>query len=355
MKKVFTKTLAYGLALALTIGFMPMVNAAQSINTDHWSNEAITYGIRHSYLRGDENGDIDPDKTMTRAEFVTYMLRVIGKQPMGASTYTDVPQDAWFAMSVAAATIEGLVSGFGDGTFRPHQVINRQEAITIMARAWNVTFTQQIELPFADLDWVDDWALPHVRAMVERNWIRGATGSDGRMWLNPDKPITFGEVSQIVFNRSQRHGSNVIVVLPSSSLTLTADSAGRGGDRRVINLKAGANYRVYWMNRSTPVFIGVFAADATGAISGNLGSYGRLNNSRTYRVWEVGPKYVLEVLIEEAEELVETDWEPAEWALLLVALGEAQDVLADFDATQNEIDYAYENLRNAIDALVPMP
>ncbi|ASA26169.1 hypothetical protein B9T62_03900 [Paenibacillus donghaensis] len=45
-----------------------------------------------------------------------------------------MPAD-WFAGDVSAAAAAGLISGFGDGTFRPDAKVTRSEQAAILARA----------------------------------------------------------------------------------------------------------------------------------------------------------------------------------------------------------------------------
>lgn len=216
MKKVLLKTLAGALSVALALGVLPYAQAARNVLPDHWSAQAIEHAVERGYLQGDANGEINPDAGMTRAEFTTMVLRMVGQQPFGTSTFDDVPADAWYRAYVAAAVNRGIVSGFGDGTFRPNQSINRQEAVTILSRAWNVEATTVVTVPmaFADASWIDAWAMPHVHAMLENGWVTGTPGDNDTLWFNPAAQITFGETAQISFNRSRRQGSNVIVILP---------------------------------------------------------------------------------------------------------------------------------------------
>ncbi len=62
-------------------------------------------------------------------------------------------------------------------------------------------------------------------------------------------------------------------------------------------------------------------------------------------------KTTLEETIEEAEALNASDYTPDSWAALESALAKAKDVLANDNATQDEVDAATSALQNAIDAL----
>ncbi len=66
---------------------------------------------------------------------------------------------------------------------------------------------------------------------------------------------------------------------------------------------------------------------------------------------ERGDKTALEALIDEAEALKEADYTSSTWAAFEEALNAAQEVAADADALQGEIDDAADALRAAMDAL----
>ena len=66
-------------------------------------------------------------------------------------------------------------------------------------------------------------------------------------------------------------------------------------------------------------------------------------------------KSALESAVSLAEALVEEDYTPESWAALQEALAAAKEVLANDDATQEEVNAALAALRQAIDTLVQAP
>ncbi|MCL1835205.1 MAG: WG repeat-containing protein [Oscillospiraceae bacterium] len=67
--------------------------------------------------------------------------------------------------SVLAAYALGLVTGYTDGTFKPHNLITRQEAAVLLWRAAGILGLDNANPPasdFADRDKIPDWALKQV-------------------------------------------------------------------------------------------------------------------------------------------------------------------------------------------------
>ena len=56
----------------------------------------------------------------------------VGTALAAGAGYSDVPHDAWFAAAVEEVTEKGLMSGSGDGTFRPNEAVTRAMVITVL-------------------------------------------------------------------------------------------------------------------------------------------------------------------------------------------------------------------------------
>lgn len=99
-------------------------------------NELAEIGI----FTGDEKGNFNPDNTITRAEFATVIVRLLGEEERAkmitTSSFTDVPATHWACGYVTVAVELGLVSGYGDGKFGPSDTLTYEQAITVLVRTW---------------------------------------------------------------------------------------------------------------------------------------------------------------------------------------------------------------------------
>lgn len=91
-------------------------------------------------IKGYEDGSFRPDDVITRAEVVAIINRVQGlsdaaKAASGVSIYSDVKATDWFAGDVNLATQMGVISGDGDGTFRPNDQVKYEEAVKMVVAA----------------------------------------------------------------------------------------------------------------------------------------------------------------------------------------------------------------------------
>ena len=89
---------------------------------------------RRGIFTGDENGNFNKDETLTCAQMAALLARMIGAdgEAAGDMPFTDVPEDAWFAPSVYALYLRGIV--VGNQKFEPDRPVTREELVTMEYR-----------------------------------------------------------------------------------------------------------------------------------------------------------------------------------------------------------------------------
>jgi hypothetical protein len=94
--------------------------------------------VQEGLLTGYEDGSLQPDATVTRAEFVHLMVKLGFTGTGSTANYTDVETAAWYYSDIMSASAAGYVSGRANGSFGPRDTITRQEGIAMVARALNL-------------------------------------------------------------------------------------------------------------------------------------------------------------------------------------------------------------------------
>ena len=127
------------LAASLTLGMSLPISAAGVAGVEECAQVVGALDI----MVGDENGNLNLDQSVTRAQFITMAIKAspMGEQVGEAATspYPDVPRRHWSAGYVAAAVQMGLISGYLDGTFRPDNRITLAEGVTIVLKLLGYT------------------------------------------------------------------------------------------------------------------------------------------------------------------------------------------------------------------------
>ena len=127
--------LAAGTAVALLLGLLVLPASARSTTVP--AQQEVTQVINAlGIMVGDDQGNMQLDRTVTRAEFITMAVKAspngdrVGES--STSPYPDVPYTHWAAGFVEAGVAAGLITGYSDGTFRPSNQITLAEGVTIV-------------------------------------------------------------------------------------------------------------------------------------------------------------------------------------------------------------------------------
>lgn len=102
--------------------------------------DAVNMLAEMGIVKGDENGNFNPNNTITRAEFATMMCRLLGVEDAALaitkSSFNDVPADHWACGYVTKAVELGLVNGYGNGNFGPSDTLTYEQAVKVLVCAW---------------------------------------------------------------------------------------------------------------------------------------------------------------------------------------------------------------------------
>ena len=157
---------------------------AQSRALEKW----LQYGI----IRGDNNGEIRPDSDITRAELAVLIVRLIGYSAQSTEQSHDVRENDWFYSDIMKLKTANIMQGF-DGYMRPYDPVTREEAVTIIARAFKIPMHWDSVKTFTDWNDISNWA----RHPVLNMWVAGYLKSFGEVFY-PQENITRIETITII-------------------------------------------------------------------------------------------------------------------------------------------------------------
>jgi len=110
----------------------------------HWAKSTIykLAGQSTKIISGYADGTFKPDANMTRAEFVTVLVRTLGISVRDDvySTYADVPLKHWANKYIGIAQQRGIIetTDYGD-SFKPDEIISRFEACRMLINSFSRT------------------------------------------------------------------------------------------------------------------------------------------------------------------------------------------------------------------------
>lgn len=193
------KTIAFVCAAALLLSPTGALGASPSDFVDFpndWSQGAMTAAVENGLLGGVGDGRIAPQGEVTRAQMAAIINRAFGAEKQAPlSSYSDVAADAWYAVDMAKAVQMGTFSGTGNGLLEPDRAITREEAFSVLARAFALEAGDDSSLAsFSDGAQVSSWAKGSVSAMVAAGYVNGSDGNR----LNPQQTITRAEFAAVM-------------------------------------------------------------------------------------------------------------------------------------------------------------
>lgn len=111
------------------------------IPVNAWYSGYVRYLTNEGIIVGLANKTFHPDAAITRAEFTAMAVRFFDAYGDGNEeimeqydAFADVNDGYWAAEYIKDAAIHGWVVGYGDGSFRADDTINRAEVVTIVNR-----------------------------------------------------------------------------------------------------------------------------------------------------------------------------------------------------------------------------
>lgn len=125
---------------------------------------AINFLFSKGVIKGYDDGSFRPYFVINRAEFLKMLIEGAGITPDPArynSCFSDVVSD-WYAPYVCYAKEKGWVEGYGDGTFKPANEVNKVEALKMLLKVNGVQVPTIVPFnPYSDVA-SGAWYAPYV-------------------------------------------------------------------------------------------------------------------------------------------------------------------------------------------------
>ena len=108
-------------------------NSYSDVAAGAWYNHAASTLSAMGIVKGDSHGKFNPNAPITRAEFAAIAARFDDKANTTTADFSDIASH-WAKNEISAASNNGWITGYPDGTFRPDNKITRAEAMTLVNR-----------------------------------------------------------------------------------------------------------------------------------------------------------------------------------------------------------------------------
>ena len=169
---------------------------------EHPDKPELNTEDHYAYIVGYEDGSVQPEGDITRAEVATIFFRLLTDESRNeywsqTNPYSDVSADDWFNNAVSTLTNAGVLDGYEDGTFKPNGNITRAEFATITARFFEATYDGENLFPDIEGHWAQDYINEAANAGIVNGYEDGT--------FRPQQYITRAEAVTMVNRTIERH------------------------------------------------------------------------------------------------------------------------------------------------------
>jgi len=235
-----TSRLGFGLTFGLVLGLstpsviptvfhsgvstaqaQPQSTAFSDVPANYWAHDYIEGLAKSNIISGFGDGTFKPNDPVTRAQFAAILRQAfLQSQPTTAQSFKDVPANYWATGAISAARSAGFLSGYPDNTFKPNDRILRVQALVSLANGLKYPPGNPPALSnYKDADTVPAYARLSTAAAAQANLIVSYPAPDQ---ISPNRSASRAEVAAFVYQALVKAGRvNPIAVKPERRWQIT--------------------------------------------------------------------------------------------------------------------------------------
>ena len=198
--------------VSIEVSFAPIEDETpkadfSDVPADAWYAEAVQYVYENGLMTGTSNTTFSPDLTTSRSMIATILWRMAGSPVVNyAMDFADVPADQWYAEAVRWASSEGIVGGYGNGSFGTGDPITREQFAVMLYRfaqkqGYDVSVGENTNiLSYTDVSSVSEYAIPAMQWAVGSGVITGMGDT-----LAPQGETTRAQAAMMLMRFSEQY------------------------------------------------------------------------------------------------------------------------------------------------------
>ncbi len=156
----------------------PFTDVAQS----DWFYSSVLDVYRRGVMLGTSSTLFSPDMATTRGMMITIIFRLSAETPIDGSAqlyYDDVADGKYYSEAVNWGTAKGIVRGYGDRTFKPDQLVTREEFVEMVGnyakfKGYDMVGADALTR-FKDGASVQDYAKDNMSWAIDKGIIKGVS------------------------------------------------------------------------------------------------------------------------------------------------------------------------------------
>lgn len=171
-------------------------------SSNHWAYDVATKVAGRYALNEILGQNINLSSDLTRKEAAALMVRLMGIDvsrydlPIG---FSDVNQEDDLSSYLTVAYRFGIIRGYGDNTFRPDQIVSREEMAVIAENT--ISYMKLLDLRSTNKQYIDEgefsaWSYGSIYTLTDNGIFEGTPNAS----FLPKRQLSKGEMIQIFLN-----------------------------------------------------------------------------------------------------------------------------------------------------------
>ena len=160
----------------------------------HWAEDNIRALVKLGAISGLPDGSFEPERTITRAEFATVLVKAFELKPQYGTGFIDT-KGHWAQSYIENAASNGILSGYNGEYFGPDDLITHEQMAVAVVKAARLPLVSE-ELFFVDKNSISPWARDYVATALKEKWIT----SNPDLTYRPQAKSTRAEAVAIIYN-----------------------------------------------------------------------------------------------------------------------------------------------------------
>lgn len=187
-----------------------LVSSFLDLPSNHWVAEAVYALVEQGIIKGVDADHFAPARSITRAEFVTLIMRAYEAKQLPSITataisFTDISDNQYYTDYVKQAAAIEIMQGYNN-KFRPTDEITREEAVVALIRAeqyFDYEAKTINKAAFKDEAQVSSWAKEAVNKAQSIGLVEGSNGH-----FKPKQAVSRAEVAMMLHRLLSSNGDN---------------------------------------------------------------------------------------------------------------------------------------------------
>ena len=171
------------------------------VGKEHEAHDAVEVLAGMGVVKGSESGKFMPDRDISRAEFICFVVRAFKIEEYTIGSFNDVTYGYWYYNEIMSAANAGIITGDENDMFRPDENLKKEDMAVIICRVLQLAGQPLGYTELEILDSVKDSReiSPYARQSIAQLVGGNLIDADEYNKLNPKKGISRAEAVILIY------------------------------------------------------------------------------------------------------------------------------------------------------------